>query len=63
MVNLKSLKLIIYVVATISLLTSNSKSTEECFEGASRAIFKFNLAIDEIILEPWLDCTNQNEIM
>ena len=49
---LKSLKLIIYVVATISLLTSNSKSTEECFEGASRAIFKFNLAIDEIILEP-----------
>tara|TARA_B100000242_G_scaffold238363_1_gene178243 strand:+ start:335 stop:1078 length:744 start_codon:yes stop_codon:yes gene_type:complete len=49
---LKSLKLIIYVVATISLLTSNSKSTEECFEGASRAIFKFNLAIDDIILEP-----------
>ena len=49
---LKSLKLIIYVFAIISLLTSNSKSTEECFEGASRAIFKFNLAIDNIILEP-----------
>ena len=49
---LKSLKLIIYVFAIISLLTSNSKSTEECFEGASRAIFKFNLAIDDIILEP-----------
>ena len=48
---LKSLKLIIYVFAIISLLTSNSKSTEECFEGTSRAICKFNLAIDNIILE------------
>ena len=29
-----------------------SKATEECFEGTSRAIFKFNLAFDDAILEP-----------
>ena len=28
------------------------KSADECFEGASRAIFKFNMAIDSVILEP-----------
>ena len=32
--------------------SSNAKSTEECFEGVSRAIFKFNLAFDNVILEP-----------
>ena len=28
------------------------KATEECFEGLSRSVFKFNMAIDEIVLEP-----------
>ena len=28
------------------------KSADECFEGASRAIFKFNMALDDIVLEP-----------
>tara|TARA_Y100000591_G_C21713382_1_gene634780 strand:- start:224 stop:970 length:747 start_codon:yes stop_codon:yes gene_type:complete len=28
------------------------KSADECFEGTSRAIFKFNMTIDNIILEP-----------
>ena len=28
------------------------KSAEECFENVSRAVFKFNLAFDDIILEP-----------
>ena len=32
--------------------TSVIKAEEECFEGVSRAIFKFNLAFDDIILEP-----------
>ena len=34
------------------LASPNAKSAEECFEGASRAIFKFNMAVDDIILEP-----------
>ena len=44
---------IILMVAVISLIvTSNAKSTEECFEGLSRAVFKFNMAVDDIVLEP-----------
>ena len=43
----------ILVVSSISLLVfSNANSTEECFEKTSRAIFKFNMVVDDIILEP-----------
>ena len=31
---------------------SSAKATEECFEGVSRAMFSFNMAFDDIILEP-----------
>ena len=47
--NIKSLALaLILVLSPMNL----AKSTEECFEKTSRAIFKFNMALDEIILEP-----------
>ena len=36
----------------MSFITSVANSTEECFEKTSRAIFKFNMVIDDIILEP-----------
>ena len=29
-----------------------SNAVEECFERTSRAIFKFNMALDDIVLEP-----------
>ena len=32
--------------------TQKANATEECFEGLSRSIFKFNLIVDDIILEP-----------
>ena len=32
--------------------TSGAKATEECFENTSRAIFKFNMAFDDAILDP-----------
>ena len=49
---LKKYKLL-YVIITLTLIAGQpSKATEECFEGASRAIFKFNMALDDIILEP-----------
>ena len=32
--------------------STNVKSAEECFEGTSRAIFKFNMVLDDIVLEP-----------
>ena len=33
-------------------VSTNVKSAEECFEGTSRAIFKFNMVLDDIVLEP-----------
>ena len=33
-------------------LSIDLKAKEECFEGLSRSIFKFNMAFDEGILEP-----------
>jgi len=40
-------------ILIISLLSiSSAKATEECFEDTSRAIFKFNMAFDDKILEP-----------
>ena len=52
MQNLKKISLIMPVFFAVLLMTANAKSTEECFEGPSRAIFKFNMALDDIILEP-----------
>jgi phospholipid-binding lipoprotein MlaA len=33
-------------------MSSHIKASEECFEGTSRAIFKFNMAFDNAIVEP-----------
>ena len=50
--NLTKIKKITYTLALITLMTSGLKATEECFEGTSRAIFKFNMAFDDAVLEP-----------
>ena len=43
----------IILFSSIFLLASTEiKASEECFEGTSRAIFKFNMGFDNIILEP-----------
>ena len=43
----------IILFSSIFLLASTEiKAAEECFEGTSRAIFKFNMGFDNIILEP-----------
>ena len=34
------------------LVTTQVKATEECFEGVSRTIFKFNMFFDDVVLEP-----------
>ena len=31
---------------------SSANATDECFEGVSRSVFKFNMAFDNVILEP-----------
>ena len=52
MQTMKNFKIFTSVVLITIFLISNAKSAEECFENTSRAIFKFNMAFDDIILEP-----------
>ena len=49
---IKNLKMLVSIVVFVLLTTANTKATEECFEKTSRAIFKFNMALDDIVLEP-----------
>ncbi len=48
----KKLIVISFITMILSLHSNNIKAAEECFEGVSRSIFKFNMAFDEAILEP-----------
>ena len=50
--NFKNFTVILPIVALTLFASPNAKSAEECFEGVSRAIFKFNMTLDDIILEP-----------
>ena len=52
MQKLKSVKFIFIISVLTILLTQQVKPDDECFEGVSRAIFKFNMAVDDIVLEP-----------
>ena len=49
---LRKLKTVFTFLAITLIVTPSVKSAEECFEGTSRAIFKFNMAVDDIIIEP-----------
>ena len=50
--NLRNLKFVLSLILLTTLFTNYAKSVEECFEGTSRAIFKFNMVLDDIVLEP-----------
>jgi len=41
---------LVLAISTFSIVSANA--AEECFESTSRAIFKFNTAFDEAVLEP-----------
>ena len=50
---LKNLNLIVTsFILLVGLFSLQAKATSECFENTSRAIFKFNMALDDAILEP-----------
>ena len=51
MIKKKFIKIVFLVTLAVSL-QSNSNAANECFEGTSRAIFKFNMAFDDVVLEP-----------
>ena len=48
---LKKLITVLYL-SVFLCLTTVVKATDECFEGVSRAVFKFNMVFDDVILEP-----------
>ena len=48
----KNLKKLMFIVTVVVFSISALKATEECFENTSRAVFKFNMAFDDAILEP-----------
>ena len=50
--SMKRFKITFSVLILFAILVPNANSTEECFEKTSRAIFKFNMALDDIVLEP-----------
>ncbi len=49
---MKLKKYIILFSSILFLASTEIKASDECFEGASRAIFKFNMGFDNAILEP-----------
>jgi len=48
----KNLKKITCIILICSFSILNAEATDECFENTSRAIFKFNMAFDNVVLEP-----------
>ena len=48
----KNFKNFITALTFSILMSSGANSTEECFEKASRNIFKFNMVLDDAIIEP-----------
>ena len=49
---IKNLKFTLFILVAVIIVSPKVKSAEECFEKTSRAVFKFNMALDDIILEP-----------
>ena len=48
----KYTKIVLPIILILSFNISIVKASDECFEGVSRSIFKFNLAFDDYVLEP-----------
>ena len=48
----KFFKIILPTFLIISFTAPNVEAAEECFEGVSRSVFKFNMAFDTAVLEP-----------
>ena len=49
---IKNLKKIAIIIAFFNMSVLSANATDECFENTSRNIFKFNMAFDDIVLEP-----------
>ena len=52
MQKIKNTLIITAFISLVILTNSILKASDECFEGTSRAIFKFNMALDDMVIEP-----------
>ena len=48
----KNIKIFLLLVVILTFLPLKAQTAEECFEKVSRSIFKFNMALDDAIIEP-----------
>ena len=49
---INNIKKVLIIFSFLILVAPQANSAEECFEKTSRAIFKFNMTLDDIVLEP-----------
>ena len=49
---LKNIKIALLIMAILTFLPLKAQTAEECFEKVSRSIFKFNMVLDDAIIEP-----------
>ena len=49
---LKKLKTLFVILILLTFSSVKASATEECFEGVSRTFFKFNMAFDDVVLQP-----------
>ena len=55
----KNFKKITCIILIYSFSILSVEAADECFEDTSRAIFKFNMAFDDVVLEPLAKGYNQ----
>ena len=48
----KQIKILFFTFIIFFTVLNSAKASNECFEGVSRSVFKFNMAFDSIVLEP-----------
>ena len=48
----RNLNIVLTFLVCFLITTPKAIASDECFEKVSRSIFKFNMALDEILLEP-----------
>mgnify|MGYP005748425025 FL=1 len=49
---LKNIKILLTITLLATFFMPQTQATDDCFEGVNRSVFKFNMAFDDIILEP-----------
>ena len=49
---LKNIKILLTIALLATFFMPQTQATDDCFEGVNRSVFKFNMAFDDIILEP-----------